>query len=112
MNRDTAASTKLQRGKWLRIAAYGNFWDIPRRILLLDREFVFWLLDCPFDDEKDDYTDTFSVWRVGHDARDAKSFLESSDFDAMPDERIPLSQVEFDETLRNSIFVRAIHLPE
>lgn len=107
MNPESATSAKLQRGKWLRIAAYGSFSDIPRRILLLDREFVFWLLDCSFDDDKDDYADTFSAWRVGHDARDAKTFLESSDFDAMPEERIPVSQIEFDETRRHMLFVHA-----
>jgi hypothetical protein len=107
MNPESAIGAKLQRGKWLRIAAYANFWDIPRRILVLDRQFVFWLLDCPFDEDKDDHVDAFSVWRVGHDARNAKAFLESSDCDAMPEERIPVSQIEFDETRRNALFVHA-----
>ncbi len=93
-------ATALQRGKWLKIAAYGDFSDIPRRILLLDRDFVFWLLVCPFDDDLDAYDDAFSVWRIGHDALDAKSYFESQDPDHAPVERILFAQFEFDATLR------------
>ena len=107
MTAENTPATALQRGKWLKIAAYGDFFDIPRRILLLDREFVFWLLVCPFDDDLDEYDDAFSVWRIGHDARDAKSCFESPDPNRAPIERILAARFEFDETLRQMLFVHA-----
>jgi hypothetical protein len=107
MTAENSAATELQLGKWLRIAAYGDFFDIPRRILLLDREFVFWLFVCRFDDDLDDYEDAFSVWRIGHDARNAKSCFESSNPQRAPVERIPVARFEFDETRRQMLFVHA-----
>lgn len=98
---------KLQRGKWLRIVAYSDFNDIPHRILLLDRHFVFWLLDCPFDPATDDYATVSSVYRIGHDASMAGSRFHSTDDQPAPDERIPAAHLEFDETRRNALFVHA-----
>jgi hypothetical protein len=97
----------LQR---LRISAYSGFCDVPRRIVALDREFVFWLFDCAFDDDADDYSVDYAVYRIGSDSMQAKyAFQSPSVADALPHESfastVPVANVEFDATVRNALFV-------
>lgn len=95
-------------GRWLRILAYRDFHDIPRRVLFIDRDFVFWLLACPFDRELDDYGPDFALFRIGHDARIAGKRLhhDGPEEDAPPsDARFPVSRVEFDDTRRERVFL-------
>jgi len=97
-------------GHWLRIVAYGDFHDIPRHVLFIDREFVFWLLSCPFDRGLDDYGPDFALFRIGHDARIARERLHHGELeeDRPPqDARFPSSRVEFDDTRRERVFLHA-----
>ena len=95
-------------GHWLRIVAYSDFHDIPHHVLFIDREFVFWLLSCPFDRELDDYGPEFALFRIGHDARIAGERLRHGWLEEdtpPPDARFPLSRVEFDATRRERVFL-------
>ncbi|MGN6152490.1 MAG: hypothetical protein ACTHOH_10855 [Lysobacteraceae bacterium] len=77
-------------------------------MLFIDREFVFWLLNCPFDRELDDYGPDFALFRIGHDARIAGERLHHDGLEEdppPPDARFPLSRVEFDETRRERVFL-------
>ena len=105
MNGAIDDKTPLQRGTWLRIVHYCNFHDIPRRMLLIDHDFLLWLFDCPFESDTDDFADRFDIYRTGHDTGVAKSMLESTCIPATPVERIPVAHVEFDETCRYQVFV-------
>jgi hypothetical protein len=96
--------------QWLRISAYSGFHDVPRRIVALDREFVFWLFDCAFDDDADDYSADYAVYRIGTDSMQAKHAFQSlSVTDALPSDAfvgtVPVANVEFDATVRNTLFV-------
>jgi hypothetical protein len=96
--------------RWLRIAAYGNFHDVPRCIVVLDRDFVLWLFDCPFDEALDEYREEYAVYRIGTDTLDAKRALRAqSVMDALPAEAyvgtVPVQNVEFDPTYRHTLFV-------
>ena len=98
--------SRLPMVQWLTIVRYGNFHDVPRYILALDRDLVFWLFDCPFDENLDDYRDTFSAFRIGTDsvvARDCYTNNSIAESDVLADIRV--EQIEFDDTLRNKMFL-------
>lgn len=100
--------TSPPTGHWLRIVAYGDFHDIPRCALFIDRDFVFWLLSCPFNATLDDYASEYSLFRIGHDARIAGERLRSGwpeQETPQPDAIFPLSRIEFDETRRERVFL-------
>jgi hypothetical protein len=42
---------------------YRDFYDVPRMILV-EYEGAFYLFDCPFNDEMDDYPSAFTVYRL------------------------------------------------
>ncbi|MGA2877084.1 MAG: hypothetical protein ABSE82_16325 [Nitrososphaerales archaeon] len=84
---------------------YGGFWDVPRPILLRYREMTL-LLQSPFDDRMDEYSNVYSVYEVP-DAI-SKSVLGG---DWAPLEgaelrfvgEIPISTVAFDPTKRRTL---------
>ncbi len=95
---------------WLRIVEYASFHDVPRSMLVLDREMAFWIFDSGFDDAIDDYSEQLKVYRIGHDAAAARDAFRVRDADGNiqgfePLETIALNRFEFDETRRNAIFI-------
>ncbi len=104
------ATTATPILKWLRIAAHGNFHDVPRTIVALDRDFVFWYFDCPFDESLDDYGPDYAIYRIGTDSRLAKRALSLENIeDVVPPDafvgRVPVENVEFDPTRRDQLFM-------
>lgn len=61
---------------WFVIASYRDFHDFPRFILATDQESRFWILDCGFDDELDDYSANYGVYFVGHEPEQARAAFE------------------------------------
>jgi hypothetical protein len=49
--------------RWASIVAYGEFWDIPRLMVVRWRRENY-LLDGPFDDKLDEYSEEFAVYRL------------------------------------------------
>ncbi|MFD0726537.1 hypothetical protein [Lysobacter brunescens] len=104
---ETAAIPVL---KWLRIVEYGSFHDVPRSMLVLDRDMAFWIFDSGFDDAIDDYSDQLMVYGIGHDAAAARDAFRVRDADGniqgfKPLDTIAMNRVEFDETRRNAMFI-------
>lgn len=85
---------------WTPILEYRDFYDVPRMILV--RAGDRWiLLDCPFDDDADDYSLTYKVYELASDPREA----ESADWRPLTASgrflnEVPVDAVEFDETRR------------
>ncbi|MBW8852257.1 MAG: hypothetical protein JF600_15900 [Xanthomonadales bacterium] len=103
-------STALPTGHWLRIVAHADFHDIPRCVLFIDRDFVFWLLTCPFDPSLDDYAGAFSLFRLGHDGRIAGERFRTGwpqQEAPHPDATFPIARVEFDDTRRERVFLHS-----
>ena len=102
------ADAIVPHDQWLAIVTYLGFHDVPRLILATDYESRFWLLDCPFDDEIDDYKSDYRIYFAGRDLHKARETLErhgkseSTDL-AEPIGRHPVEHVNFDETLRNRL---------
>jgi hypothetical protein len=87
---------------WLPIS-YGEFWDVPRMILVrvVDRLFF---LDCNFDVTLDEYPDHYIVYEL---PANHYGFLEG-DWSQLPSSaieigRLGLDQIEFDPTKREAI---------
>jgi hypothetical protein len=88
---------------WTPILGYRDFYDVPRMILV--RAGDRWiLLDCPFDDDADEYSLTYKVYELASDPREA----ERADWRPLPDsgrylDEVLVDAVEFDETRRAAI---------
>lgn len=93
---------KIPRGILLKVVAYREFYDVPRLILASEQGAGFWIFDSPFDDEADEYSQTYSVFFVGHDLLESKRLLETwSNHPRGPAVgSIELDRVRFDGTRR------------
>jgi hypothetical protein len=55
--------------RWLPIT-HRDFYDIPRAVLV-QYEGETYLLDCPFDEQADEYPDDFAVYRLPQEVAEA-----------------------------------------
>ncbi|HWQ32270.1 MAG TPA: hypothetical protein VNQ79_05250 [Blastocatellia bacterium] len=83
---------------------YRDFYDLPR-IFITTYQGRQYLFDCPFDDELDDYPDSYSVYEL---PALSKAELQGSweQLSALATAflgRIPVARVQFDPTKRASI---------
>jgi hypothetical protein len=87
---------------------YRGFYDVPRMFVLRLRGAQLFF-DCPFDDELDDYPDTYTVYRLP-DALAVENVPSWYDLPAMGERlgRIPLAEVHFDPTRRRSVDLQPI----
>lgn len=92
-------------GLTLTILSYRDFYDVPRLILAGDQRAGFWILDCPFNDATDDYSQTYAVFFVGHDLPMARSVFEtwSRGRSGLSVGVIGVDHVRFDDTRRSSL---------
>ena len=89
----------------LAIVAYRDFHDVPRLILATDQNVKFWILDSPFDDDTDEYSQNYTIFFVGHDLTTSRRALEL--WSSHPTERsvgtIAVDRVRFDDTRRKEL---------
>jgi hypothetical protein len=89
--------------RWTLIT-YREFYDIPRIFLTKTGNRVF-LFDCSFNDEKDEYEETYKIYLMPQ--LDEKQLAGS--WENLPAKatrllgEIPTSEVEFDTTLRQQV---------
>ena len=88
--------------RWLPIL-YRGFYDIPRAVLV-EYEGDAYLLDCPFDERADKYSDEFAVYGLPESIAKAAREPTSSWIDLAESGtllgRVPVVQVRFDESRR------------
>jgi hypothetical protein len=83
---------------------YRDFYDVPR-IFITKHNGKLYLFDCPFDEEIDDYPDRYQVYELPAISEDE---LQGS-WERLPERAVrvlgavPVVQVQFDATKRNSI---------
>lgn len=87
---------------------YGDFYDVPRQIILKYREEPYvWL--SAFDDQLDDYPDSYQVFLVPLPSRMALSIpgqqflMEAEQIGAKLLGSIPVKEVRFDPSLRREL---------
>lgn len=93
----------MTESSWLPIK-YRDFYDVPRLVVVEWRGDLY-MLDSPFDEGQDDYTDVFTVYRLPADAREA---VAEDSWDDLPGSGVALGQiaveeVQFDETRREAV---------
>jgi len=86
---------------WCPIVEYREFYDVPRMVLF-DWNGDRYLIDCPFDDVKDDYADNYGVYLLD------RNVVVSADWTGMSLKGKVLGQVHvaaklFDKTRRKFI---------
>lgn len=90
--------------EWLEIVKYYMFYDVPRLILAQDTQGHFWILDCPFDEESDDYSKVFKVGFAGIDL--AAALANIAAWNCCPNDLIeafvPVVDLQFDPTKRKA----------
>jgi len=84
---------------------YVDFYDVPRAIVLRYRGKLL-LLDSPFDDDLDEYPDSYSVYELPESAETSLAkgtwlFLENARSACMG--QIPVNAVRFDSTKRKAL---------
>jgi hypothetical protein len=88
---------------WLPIR-YRGFYDIPRMVVVRVGGSTY-LLDCPFDADRDEFPDYFDVYLLPDES---ESLLASPSWRELPQDgrrvgRLPVRAVEFDSSRRQSI---------
>jgi hypothetical protein len=83
---------------------YRGFWDVPR-IFFVRHDGRLYLFDCAFDDEVEDYPETYAVYEMPEltDADYAGSWVHLADNAVRRLGEVPLDQVQFDPTKRRQI---------
>ncbi len=83
---------------------YRDFYDVPRMVLFDDGDAVY-LLDCPFDDVRDEYPDRFTVYRMRETAQRLDKLADWSLLPGMGEKlgTIAVRDVRFDEARRERI---------
>lgn len=93
--------------EWLEIVKYYMFHDVPRLILVKDPSGRFWIFECPFDEQLDDYSNFFSVCFVGVDLAAALADIEK--WGVCPPDlleaTIPIVDLQFDSTKRKACMI-------
>ncbi len=86
------------------VIRYRDFYDLPR-IFMTTYQGRQYLFDCPFDDERDDYADSYRVYElpVLSDAELQGSWEHLSDSATDFLGVVPVTRVHFDPTKRASI---------
>ena len=83
---------------------YRDFYDLPR-IFITSYEGKDYLFDCPFDDEADDYLDSYRVYQLPvlskEDLQGSWEHLPGSAAAFLGE--IPVAEVQFDPTKRERI---------
>lgn len=99
---------KVPVGTNFRIVAYRGFYDLPRIILAESEKSLFWIFYSPFDDDFDEYPDSYAVFFVGADENDARAALDEYCAGRVGRivETIPISRFEFDQGRHSSFIVR------
>jgi hypothetical protein len=90
------------------ILRYADFYDVPHVMLVRVAESLY-LLDAPFDDELDDYSPEYNVYRLPPTV----SYAHSVSWDSLMDQavligKVPAASLQFDSTKRASIVSLAL----
>ena len=93
----TLAARTIATMEWLPILEYREFYDLPR-LILVETDDRFLLLDCPFEDGFDDYAADFFVYQLESDPR--LSF--GADWSGLPATGRLLGQVSVNSITFNS----------
>ncbi|MBH1658486.1 hypothetical protein I5V54_07810 [Stenotrophomonas maltophilia] len=89
-----------------RILAYRGFHDLPRLMLVTDSASKHWVLDCPFEDERDDYAPVYRVLAVEAGAAGPAEIWERHSRGLLLGVGVlPVNRLQFDETRRASFIL-------
>lgn len=94
----------IENCRQMRIVSYRDFYDVPRCILAKDDGGEFWILDCVFVDEVDDYSSHYAMYSVGRDEQGASEAMHEhlAGRTGTVRCRIEVSRLNFDPTKRAS----------
>jgi hypothetical protein len=89
---------------WIDIVQYRDFWDVPRIFLILQRDQLL-LFDCAFDEQLEDYPDSYTVYCMPNlteeDLSGSWRPLPAKALSTLA--TVPIDDVVFDPTRRKAI---------
>jgi hypothetical protein len=85
---------------------YREFWDVPR-IFLVPHQGQWFLFDCPFDEESEDFPDFYRVYIVPEPSEEelAGSWDKLHEKATLYSGEVPIARVHFDPSKRREIDV-------
>lgn len=86
------------------IVSYRDFYDVPRLILAMDEAARYWIFDCAFDEELDDYPSEYEAYFAGDDLQRAERVL-TLHLQGVKSPRVgivPVVSLEFDQSKRHT----------
>lgn len=88
---------------------YRDFYDVPR-IFITTHDRELYLFDCPFDEQLDDYSESYQVYQLPAIAEDELqgSWEHLAERAASVLGTVPVAQVQFDTMKRNSIDIAVL----
>lgn len=101
-------SSDIPINEWLEILSYRDFYDVPRLVLAQDGKSGFWIFDSSFNDDLDEYVESYEIYFSGFDINLAKkSFEEHARGERGKVVNVVLvSSCQFDLTKRKKILVQ------
>jgi hypothetical protein len=96
--------------RWLPIR-YRDFYDIPRAFVV-EHAGDLLFFDCPFSQERGDYSDEYTVYRVHSGLRDRVDRISWTDLGNQSDRIavVPMTAVKFDPSKRRMIDAEVFEL--
>jgi hypothetical protein len=94
---------------WVPIT-YGDFWDVPRTVIIKFSDKTIFL-DCAFDDDLDDYPESYKVYELDDDASANPGQIAWADYSNHGKliGTLAVADTEFDSTKRKSIDASVFH---
>jgi len=89
---------------WFDIIEYRIFHDAPRLILVANEVGDLWIMDCQFDDELDEYPDSYDLFFIGKKDGDTDvldEYVQQGCGEYVQSVRV--KDVEFDESRRKKL---------
>lgn len=104
MPRDVRSTEVKTISAMASIVQYRDFWDVPRIFVARYQDELF-LFDCPFDEDVEDFPDSYKVYRMPalthEDLAGSWYGLEAKAIGFLGE--VPISKVQFDGTRRKEI---------
>ncbi len=96
-----------ESGVWIPIAAYRDFYDVPRAFLVEPKPHLLLFFDCPFDEAMDDYPPSFQIYAIeGLNIGDLpENWKHLYSLSKKRVGQVPLTSLRFDSTRRREVLV-------
>lgn len=94
-----------------KIVSYRDFYDVPRLMLAKDMKSNYWIFDCAFDANSDDYPSNYTIYFAASELKDAEDamLLHLKETNLPLVGVAPVESLEFDPTKKHAFRLAIAH---